>query len=68
MSAHPAKVRLALLPDLLDGAGEPRAALEMPPEPGRRAVVRVFATVAAALSAKREMENPSSAEAGVRSG
>lgn len=61
-------IRLHLLPDLLDGAGEARAALQMPAMPGRRAVVRVFATVAAALSAKQALEKSPSAEAGVRSG
>jgi hypothetical protein len=59
-----AAIRLTLLPDLLDGAGEARAALQMPTAPGRRAVVQVFATVAAALSAKRELEQLPTAEAG----
>jgi len=57
-------IRLHLLPDVIDEDGSPKAALQMPPVPGRRAVVLVFGSIAAALSAKRELEKPPTAEAG----
>lgn len=58
MSGVPS-IRLALLPDALDADGQPRPALIVTPPAervNRRAVLRIFPTVAAALAAKREME------------
>ncbi len=52
-------VRLLLLAEAKDPDGEPRAALVVPPSPGRygvRPVTLVFPSLAAAVSAKRGME------------
>ncbi|MFT8243262.1 hypothetical protein [Roseomonas sp. BN140053] len=53
-----APIRLHLLPDAPDASGEPRAALLVPPSHTltRRPTLHVFATVAAAIAAKRQME------------
>lgn len=51
-----APVRLYLLSDAPDADGAPRVGLLMPSAIGRRAVLRVFASVAAALAAKAQME------------
>ncbi|MFT8243959.1 hypothetical protein [Roseomonas sp. BN140053] len=55
---YPAPIRLHLLPDAPDASGEPRAALLVPPSHTltRRPALRVFATVAAAIAAKRLLE------------
>ena len=58
-----AAIRLHLLPDVLDEGGEARAALELPAAPGRRAVVVLFPSVAAAVVAKRALETAEAAEA-----
>lgn len=58
-SMYPTPARLVLVPNLSDAAGEPLVALGLPPMPGaprQRPVLRMFATVAAALSAKRSLE------------
>lgn len=52
-------VRLVHVPAAVDADGEPRIALEVPPRPGsmtRRPVLVMFATMAAALASKRELE------------
>lgn len=52
-------IRLHLLPDAPDAEGEPRAALLVPassPALGRRPALLLFANIAAAIAAKREME------------
>ncbi|MBP0493991.1 hypothetical protein [Roseomonas indoligenes] len=54
-----APIRLMHLPAALHDDGEPRVMLEVPPGPGsitRRPMLRAFATIAAALAAKAEME------------
>lgn len=49
--------RLVLLPDALDATGEPRIALALCAlAPGRRGGLVIFPTIAAALTAKRDME------------
>jgi hypothetical protein len=56
---HGTPPRLVLIPGAHDAAGEPRIALEVPPQPGafpRRPTLQMFASVAAALSAKRSLE------------
>ena len=58
-----AAIRLHLLPDVLDEGGEARAALELPAAPGRRAVVVLFPSVAAAVAAKMGLERTSAIEA-----
>ena len=60
-----AQVRLCLLNEARDRDGEPRAALVVPPSPGRygkRPVIVVFASLGAALNAKRSMERTADAE------
>ena len=55
----PETIKLHLLPDALDGNGEPRAGLLIPPapsSPARRPVLLVFTTLAAALAEKRTRE------------
>ena len=52
-------IRLHLLPEAPDHAGEPRAALVVPPTPSRyerRTITLLFPSVAAALAARRSME------------
>ncbi|WP_424135144.1 hypothetical protein [Roseomonas chloroacetimidivorans] len=52
-------IRLVHIPAAVDADGEPRVALEVPPRPGaqqRRPVLLMFASMAAALAGKREME------------
>ncbi len=49
-------IRLQLMQDALDGDGEPRAALLLPPKPGRRPVLMMFSTIAAAVAVKRSLE------------
>ncbi|MCR0980629.1 hypothetical protein [Roseomonas populi] len=54
-----APIKLLHIPAALDAAGEPRVMLEVPPRPGsvtRRPMLHAFASVAAALAAKAEME------------
>lgn len=54
-----APIRLVHIPAAVDADGEPRIALEVPPRPGaqqRRPVLLMFASMAAALAGKREME------------
>lgn len=58
-STATAPIRLQLLPDAPDAEGEPRCALLLPPAPGavsRRPVLRLFASLAAAVEAKRQLE------------
>jgi ferric-dicitrate binding protein FerR (iron transport regulator) len=52
-------IRLIEVPNALDAHGTPRAALLVPPAPdavSRRPVIKMFASVAAAIAAKRSME------------
>jgi hypothetical protein len=54
-----APVRLVQIPAAVDADGEPRIALEVLPQPGsmsRRPVLMMFASMAAALASKRELE------------
>jgi hypothetical protein len=54
-----APIRLVHIPAAVDADGEPRVALEVPPRPGaqqRRPALLMFASMAAALAGKREME------------
>jgi hypothetical protein len=63
IGAPPPPIRLHLLPEALDHAGEPRAALVVPPTSSRydrRTVTLLFPSVAAALAAKRAMEGAGS--------
>jgi hypothetical protein len=56
-SAEP--IRLIEVPNALDANGTPRAALLVPPAAdavSRRPIIRMFASVAAAIAAKRNME------------
>lgn len=56
-SAEP--IRLVEMPHALDGDGAPRVALLVPPEPAainRRPIVRMFASIGAAIAAKRNLE------------
>jgi hypothetical protein len=56
---RPAPVRLVQIPAAVDADGEPRIALEVLPRPGsmsRRPTLLMFASMAAALASKREME------------
>jgi hypothetical protein len=56
-SAEP--IRLIDVPNALDANGTPRAALLVPPAPdavSRRPIIRMFASVAAAIAAKRHLE------------
>jgi hypothetical protein len=53
-------IRLIEVPNSLDASGACRAALLVPPAPGsvnRRPLIRMFASVAAAIAAKRSMES-----------
>ncbi|WP_043838392.1 hypothetical protein [Muricoccus aerilatus] len=52
-------IKLTLVPNAMDEAGEQLAALEVPPEPGstqRRPMLRVFGSIALAIAAKAEVE------------
>lgn len=49
-------LQILLLVDALNAEGEPRAAVARPTVSGRRGMLAIFPTVAAALAAKREME------------
>lgn len=52
-------IRLIEVPNAIDADGTPRAALLVPPEPAalnRRPVVRFFASIGAAIAAKRALE------------
>jgi len=52
-------IRLIAVPNALDVDGLPRAALLVPPEPSaisRRPVIRIFASISAAIAAKRSLE------------
>jgi hypothetical protein len=54
-----APVRLVYVPAAVDTDGEPRIALEVLPQPGsvsRRPTLLMFASMAAALASKRNME------------
>jgi hypothetical protein len=54
-----APVRLVQIPAAVDADGEPRIALEVLPYPGsvsRRPMLMMFASMAAALDSKRQME------------
>ncbi|MCG7360824.1 hypothetical protein MHZ93_06120 [Roseomonas sp. ACRSG] len=56
-SAEP--IRLIQVPNALDANGTPRAALLVPPAPdavSRRPIIKMFASVAAAIAAKRNLE------------
>jgi hypothetical protein len=58
-ASRSAPVRLVQIPAAVDADGEPRIALEVLPQPGsvfRRPVLMMFASMAAALASKREME------------
>lgn len=60
-------IRLHLLPEAPGGDGEPRAALVMPPKGGgrgRRALVLLFPSIAAAVAAKAGMEAAATPAAG----
>ncbi|MBB5695518.1 hypothetical protein FHS87_003577 [Roseomonas pecuniae] len=53
-------IRLVHVPNALDADGEPRVALELPPSPGavsRRPALLMFASIAAALTHKRQAES-----------
>lgn len=55
----PTPIRLTLLPDMPDAAGEPRAGLllPLPPNPtSRRMTLAIFPTIAAALAEKARLE------------
>ncbi|MFT8247251.1 hypothetical protein [Roseomonas sp. BN140053] len=54
--ARCALVRLVHIPALADADGVPRVALEMPPVDGRRAALRVFGSLAAAVAFKSQIE------------
>jgi hypothetical protein len=55
--ANPAAIRLLRLDDMPDGDGLPRGGLLLPPTlPGRRPILMMFGSVAAAVAAKRDLE------------
>jgi hypothetical protein len=52
-------IRLVHIPNATDADGEPRIALELPLRPdslSRRPMLMMFASIAAALDSKRQME------------
>jgi len=59
LTAAAERVHLLLLADAPNADGEPRAALLMPPAAAalsRRPMVKIFASLAAAIAAKAELE------------
>jgi hypothetical protein len=59
----PATIRLTILADMLNDAGEPRAGLMLPLPPNstsRRMTLAIFPTLAAALAEKARLEREAS--------